>query len=94
MKHIRKLITELREKAEALEEALDTHEQHSSIPSHTIGTFNMIKQGKATVGSMTKKLNKSQKTIYTEISSIRKAGYTVSKEYNKRKRTHEYRLEL
>ena len=94
MKHIKRLIAEIREKADMLEVALETHEQHTTIPNHTIGTFNLIKQGKATVGSMTKKLNKSEKTIYTEISSSRKAGYKISKEYNKRKRTHEYRLEL
>jgi hypothetical protein len=43
--------------------------------------------------SLAKKLKKTEKTIYTEMSVIRKAGYALGKEYNKRKRLHEYRLD-
>lgn len=93
MRNVRKLINDMRDRLDALEAILENNEASNKVPNNAMGTFNLLKKGKFSVLSLAKKLNKSEGTIYTEMWSIRKAGYSVDKEYNKRKRMHEYRLE-
>jgi hypothetical protein len=92
MRNANKLINEIREKLDELESFLENSEASNKIPNNAMGTFNLLKRGKFSVLSLAKKLKKTEKTIYTEMSVIRKAGYALGKEYNKRKRLHEYRL--
>ncbi len=93
MRNANKLINEIREKLDELESFLENSEASNKIPNNAMGTYNLLKRGKFSVLSLAKKLNKSEKTIYTEMWSIRKAGYALDKEYNKRKRLHEYCLD-
>jgi hypothetical protein len=93
MRNANKLINEIREKLDELESFLENSEASNKIPNNAMGTFNLLKRGKFSVLSLAKKLKKTEKTIYTEMSVIRKAGYALGKEYNKRKRLHEYRLD-
>jgi hypothetical protein len=93
MRNARKLINDMRDRLDALEAILENNEASNKIPNNAMGTFNLLRKGKFSVMSLAKKLKKSEGTIYTEMWSIRKAGYALGKEYNKRKRMHEYRLE-
>lgn len=93
MRNARKLINDMRDRLDALEAILENKEASNKVPNNAMGTFNLLRKGKFSVLSLAKKLNKSEGTIYTEMWSIRKAGYALGKEYNKRKRMHEYRLE-
>jgi len=93
MRNAKKVIEDIRERLDALEAILENNEASKKIPNNAMGTFNLLKKGKFSVLSLAKKLNKSEGSIYTEMWSIRKAGYALGKEYNKRKRLHEYRLD-
>lgn len=93
MRNVKKMIDEIRDKLDDLEAVLENNEANNKIPNHAMGTFNLLKSGRFSILSLAKKLKKTEKTIYTEMSSIRRAGYALGKEYNKRKRLHEYRLE-
>lgn len=93
MRNAKKMIEDIRDRLDELEAILENNEASSKIPNNAMGTFNLLRKGKFSVLSLAKKLNKTEKTIYTEMWSIRKAGYALDKEYNKRKRLHEYRLD-